>query len=147
MSYIAEQDLLDELGEERLIQLTDDSGAGEIDHAKVGKAISFAVGTFDSYARTRYSIPVPTTEKVKSVCIDLAVFKLSIRRAKTPEVGESLRKNLYDPQIKFLEALQGGKAALDVPAQEETAANPAQPDRILSGTSRPQFTDEKLRGY
>lgn len=147
MSYITLQDLLDELGEDKLIQLTDNTRSGAVDQSVVNKALSYAVGTFDSYARTRYTLPVPKTEKVKSVCLDLAVYKLKRSRATTNEAIDNLRKSLHDPSIKFLEAVQSGKAALDVPATAETAESPASPDRVLSGSKRRVFTDEKLDSY
>ncbi len=147
MSYITQQDLEDELGSEKLVQLTDNKRTGEVDETVVAKAISWAVGTFDAYARTRYTIPVPVTEKVKSVCLDLAVYKLKRGRATTSEAIDNLRKSLHDPAIKFLEALQSGKAALDVPTAEETAANPTNPDRVLKGSSRPVFSDKRLDNY
>lgn len=147
MSYITIQDLLEEVSEQRLLQLTDNNKTGQIDQAKVQKAISFAVGTFESYARTRYTLPVPATELVKSKLFDLAIYKLERDLARTPDSIDKLRKQYYDPTIKFLEALQKGTAALDVPAAEETATNPASPDRVLSGSSKPVFTDDKFEGY
>ena len=149
MPYITQQDLVDELGEDKLIQLTDNAKphANAVNPKRVQQAINFAVSTFDSYARTRYTIPVPVTEKVRSVCLDLAIYHLRRDRSTSTDASEKLRKDLYDPNIKFLEALQSGKAALDVPAAEETAVNPGSPDRILSGSSRPVFTDDKIGGY
>lgn len=147
MSYITLQDLVDELGEEKLIQLTDNNRTGQVDYAKVNKALSFAIGTFDSYARTRYTIPVQTTELVKSKCLDLAVYKLKRDRASSADAIDKLRKELYDPTIKFLEALQSGKAALDVPSVEETATSPASPDQVLKGSTRTAFTDSNLDSY
>jgi phage gp36-like protein len=147
--YITLQDLVDRLGEKTLIQLTDNARppANEIDPNVVARAIAFAEGTFNSYARTRYTIPVMVTEKVKAVCSDFAIYHLRRDRSPNSEASEKLRKDLYDPNIRYMEAVQSGKAALDVPAAEETTAKPASPDRILSGSSRPVFTDKKLGGY
>ena len=147
MSYITKNDLLEELGEDKLLQLTDNTRSGVVDENKVNKAISFAVGTFEAYARTRYTLPVPVTEKVKSTCLDLAVYQLRRGRATTDEAIRNLKMALYDPAIKFLEALQSGRAALDVPAALETAATPASPDRVLKGTAKPVFTDSALDNY
>lgn len=147
MSYITKQDLLEELGERKLVELTDNDRTGVVDDTVVNKAIAYAEGLFDSYARTRYSLPVPLTEMVKSVCLDLAVYKLRRARASTQEMQDSLKKALYDPAIKLLEAIQSGKAALDVPAAEEAATTPASPDRILKGTSKSQFGDDKIGSY
>jgi phage gp36-like protein len=149
LSYITQQDLEDELGENRLVQLTDDQATGEVNPARVGKAISYAEGTFEAYARTRYTLPVPVTEKVKSLCLDLAVFHLFKSRALSTEGVYEVKKHAHDAAIKFLEALQKGTAALDVPAAEETATSPASPDRVLRGSSssKPVFTDEKMDSY
>jgi phage gp36-like protein len=147
MSYITQQDLEDELGTKKLIQLTDNANSGEIDPARVDKAISYAVGTFEAYARTRYQLPVPVTPLVKATCLDLAVFHLFKSRATSKDGVFEVRKETHDNALKFLQALQKGTAALDVPAAEETAANPASPDRVLSGSSRPVFTDKKIEGY
>ena len=148
MSYITREEIEDEVGGlDKLIQLTDNTRSGVVDETIVSKAIAWAEGTFDSYARTRYSIPVPVTEKVSSFCLDLASYKLKRGRATTSEAIDNLRKSLYDPSIKFLEALQNGRAALDVPTAEETATTPGSPDRILKGSSKPVFTDDRLDNY
>jgi phage gp36-like protein len=147
LAYIAKQDLLDELGEDKLIQLTDNERSGTVDDAVVNKAIAYAEGLFDSYARTRYALPVPVTEMVKSVCLDLAVYKLRRARTSTKEAMDSLKSSLYDSAIKVLEAIQKGTAALDVPAAEESVSSPASPDAVLKGTSKSQFGDDKIGGY
>jgi phage gp36-like protein len=151
MTYIIQQDLEDELGLDKLIELTDDAGLGVIGVDRVGKAIGYAVGTFDSYARQRYAVPVPVTEKVKSVCLDLAVFHLYKSRATnaTKEGVYGVKKDAHDLAMKFLEAVAMGKAALDVPSAEETVANPASADEVLRGSSQSKviFSDDKLTGY
>ncbi|PYS88979.1 MAG: DUF1320 domain-containing protein [Acidobacteria bacterium] len=147
MAYITKQDLLDELGEGRLIQLTDKDKTGAVDDAVVNKAIAYGCMLFESYLRTRYTLPVPSTEMVRSTCLDLARYKLERDRAKTTEVIDNLKKSLYDPAIKLLEAIQSGKAALDVPAAQETATNPQSPDSVLKGSKRATFTDENLKSY
>lgn len=147
--YITQQDLEDELGAAKLVQLTDSTSSGAVDAARVEKAIKFAEGTFESYARTRYALPVPATEKVKSICVDLAVFNLKRTRTTTEEGITNLRKALYEPAIKFLEALSGGKAALDIPAASETATSPGSPDTVKRGSSKRKatFDDESLSRY
>lgn len=149
MSYITQQDLEDELGEAKLIQLTDDTGSGEIGEDRVGKAISYAVGLFDSYARSRYTIPVPVTQMVKAVCLDLAVFHLFKSRASTTEGTYEVKREAHDDAIKLLKDVAAGRAALDVPSVEETVEKPASPDEILRGSSVSNvvFDDKKLSGY
>jgi phage gp36-like protein len=147
VSYITAQDLLDELGEAKLIQLTDDTRSGLINAARVDKAIQYGVGIFESYIRTRYALPVPATQMVKATCLDLAVFHLYKSRATEAEGVYRVRKDAHDNAIKFLQSVQAGKAALDVPAAEETTTNPANPDRVLRGNSNPVFTSDKLKSF
>ncbi|MGA9768276.1 MAG: phage protein Gp36 family protein [Blastocatellia bacterium] len=155
MSYITTQDLIDELGEEKLLELTDDEGSGDLenDHVqkRIGKALSYAVGTFDSYARQRYQIPVPVTEKVKATCIDLAVFNLFKGRgtSATKESVYGVKKDAHDLAMKYLLDIGAGRAALDVPSIEETITKPASPDEVLRGSSKSQevFSNDKLTGY
>jgi phage gp36-like protein len=150
MSYITKQDLLDELGEDKLIQLTDDDNIGEIGEKRVEKALGYAVGTVDTYARSRYTIPVPTTPLVKSLCLDLAVFHLWKSRATNSEDGPyKVRKDAHDSAIKRLCDIQSGKAALDVPSLEETVINPGSPDRVLRGSEETPtvFNDTNLSSY
>lgn len=149
MSYITQQDLEDELGEAKLIQLTDDEGAGEVGESRVNKAISYAVGTFDSYARNRYTIPVPITEKVKACCLDLAVFHLFKSRATDTEGVYDVKKDAHATALAFLKDVAAGRAALDVPSAEETVENPASPDEVLRGSEKSAvvFSDDKLTGY
>ncbi len=148
MAYIELQDLLDELGEDVLIQLSDNTETGEIDEARVGKAIQYARGVFDAYARTRYSIPVPVTPMVQSINLDLAVFHLyKSRSTVTKDSVYEVRKIANDDAIKLLTAINQGKAALDVPATEETIESPVTSDAILTNAARTKFTDGKLSSY
>lgn len=150
MSYISKQDLIDAIGEAKLVQYTAEVGATEVDDAKVDRAISYAVGTFDSYARTRYTLPVPTTEKVKSTCVDLALYKLVQHKQTSAQGGRfEAYKDAHGAAIKFLSDVSMGKAALDVPAAEETATSPGSPDRVLKGSDvkKPVFNDDALKGY
>ena len=147
MSYITQQDLVDAIGAEKLMQLTDDQRSGAINDAVVNKAIAFAESTFETYARRRYSLPVPATVKVKSVCVDLALNWLDKRRAKGAEALKMVHDS-YKEIERYLKDVSSGAAALDVPAAEETKENPASGDRILSGPSKePTFSDDKLGGY
>lgn len=147
MSYITLQDLLDELGEDTLVQLSDNTETGEVNSSRVDKAIEYARGIFDAYARARYSIPVPATPMVKSINLDLATFHLYKSRSTLDEGVYKIRKNGNDDAVKLLMAINQGKAALDVPATEETVTNPATSDRVLTNKSNVKFSDSKLSGF
>jgi phage gp36-like protein len=153
--YVDQADVETRIERSKLLQLTDDARtglvAGDLPEAAknvVNAIIAEAEGTLDSYARTRYTLPVPVTQKVKSICLDIAVFTLRGRRATTKDGIFEVAEKAYDKAIKFLDALSTGKAALDVPAAEETKTSPASPDQVLSGPSTPStFSKEKLRGF
>lgn len=147
MPYIQLQDLLDELGEDILVQLTDDLDAGEINEIIVSKAIASAEGTFESYIRTRYSLPVPATQLVKSRILNLAIYELYRKRATFDDGVFKVKKTAYDETISLLKDIQKGVAALDVPAAEETIENPATGDAILTNSANSKFSDTKLSGF
>ena len=147
MAYLEVQDLTDELGEQTLIQLTDDEGTEQINEARVLKAIEYAKGVFDSYARNRYTLPVPVTPMVKALNLDLAVFHLYKSRTSVAEGIYTVRKNAADEAMKLLKDIAAGKAALDVPAVQESEELPSTPDRILTNAGSNKFTDDTLRGF
>lgn len=147
MSYLVSQDLIDELGENTLVQLTDDDGTGEVNETRVLKAIESAKGQFDFYARSRYSLPVPVTPMVKTLNLDLAIFHLYKSRTSIAEGVYTVRKNAYDAAIKMLIDLSKGNGGLDVPAAEETIETPANSDKILTNASKAKFTDDALSGF
>lgn len=146
MAYITKQDLIDAIGEAKLMQLTDDDRDGAINDVVVGKAISFATGTFEPYARARYTLPVPTTEFVKALNIDLALNYLDKRRAKTSEALK-MAQDTYKEIERRLKDVSSGTAALDVAAADETVEKPASADDVLSGSSNEVFSRDKMSGF
>lgn len=147
MAYITLQNVSDRLGEEMLVQLTDNAGTGEVDANIVNDAIEAAQGEFESYLRTRYSLPVPSTPLVRQLNLKLAIFTLFENRATLDEGIYKVHQNAYNNAITRLKDIAAGKAALDVPAIEETKENPATSDEILTNASRSKFTDAKLSGF
>lgn len=145
--YIAKADILTRVELRKLIQLTDDEQTGQVNDDVVNGVIADAEGTFESYIRTRHTLPVPATQKVKSSLLDVAVFKLYERRATSKDGIYELREKAHDRAIAYWKDVSKGAAALDIPASEETATNPASADTVLSGGSNPVFTDDKLRGF
>lgn len=148
-AYINQTDIAKRIDSRRLIQLTDDASTGNVDADVVTEAIAEAEGRFDASARAAgYAIPVPVTQMVRSICLDIAVFKLFERRATLKDGVYETKEKAFDKAIKFLEALSARKVALDVPASEETVEKPAIADRVLSGpTKEATFSDDKLRGF
>jgi phage gp36-like protein len=147
MSYINLQDLKDELGEGLLVQLSDNDGTGEIDTKRIDKAINAAEGEFNSYIRDRYTLPVPATQMVKTLILDMTVYHLYKRRVSVDEGVWKVQETVYKNALKLLENINKGKAALDIPASEETITNPTSGDTILTNKLASKFTDSKLSGF
>ena len=91
MSYITNDDIEAWLGTETYIELTDDTGSGSADQAKVDEARQGAEGEANSYLATRYEVPVDVSAEVevgavlRSFVLDLAAYRLHSRRPPVPE--------------------------------------------------------------
>jgi phage gp36-like protein len=147
VTYITLEDLSKKLGEYNLVQLTDNSNSGEIDEDVVNDAIKYAQGVFDGYVRLRYELPVPTTPLVRSLNISIAIFNLIENRASLDEGTYKIRENAYKNAIGILKNIGEGKAALDVPAVEETVENPKSSDVILTNAAKSKFSDDRLKSF
>lgn len=140
MAYCTQSDLLHQLTQAELIQLTDDAGTGSVDTAKVDAALAAAAATIDAYAGARYSLPLQPSERVKQLCIDLAIYELEKRRRRLREATLAAR----DAALAFLRDLARGRAVLDQPAgapAQQSEADVKQTDRDRT------FSDEKLEGF
>lgn len=111
--YITATDLLTELGQDRLVQLTDLDDKGEKNDDRISRAIEYAEETFNLYARTRYVIPIaPVDALVKGICIDLAVFHF-YKNAELEEGVYTVRLRAHDRAIKKLENISRGLVLLN----------------------------------
>jgi len=147
MSYITLQDLSDELGEETLAKLSGDPDGETVDEARIQSVIENATGVFEGYIRSRYSLPVTTTPLVKQLVKKIAIFELYERWTTIDEGIYKIRRNAYNDAIAQLKDIAAGRAALDVPAAEETKTYPGTSDRILTNASKAKFTDDKLKSF
>ena len=113
MPYCTQEDILKQLDEETLIQLTDDAGAGEIDTDVVDRAIADADEEIDSYLAIKYSLPFSATPNlVRRVSVTLAIGNLYSRRENTmPDT----RKEDCERVRKDLDRIAKGTMKLDVP--------------------------------
>lgn len=147
--YIQQSDLESRLGNTKLLELTDPDGTGTIQANIVAAAIAAAEGLFESYLRTRYQLPVPVTPLVTGLLIDMAGFVL-YRGASTVDDGVyKVWQDGNEAAVKTLKDIQAGKAALDVPAAQETATTPGSENQVLRQSDRrpDQFNERNLRGY
>lgn len=134
MAYCTQDDILEQLDEDILIQLTDDDNAGVVDDNKVTRAIADADEEIDAYLGVRYSLPFAATPNlVRKYSVDLAICNLYARRRGAPED----RADRCDQVRKDLDKIAQGKMALDVPDPAQDAdAGPRvttdKDDRIFS---------------
>jgi len=141
MAYATKTDIIEQLDEDTLIQLTDDAGAGTVDDSRVTRAIADADAEIDSYCGVRYSVPLsPVPPVIRKGSVDIAVYNLYARRRGAPED----RKDRYNDAIRFLRDVAAGKASLGAD----------DPDGAPGGGNAPSidysdriFTRDKMSGF
>jgi len=112
VSYLSATELLNWITTAELVQLTDDKKSGVVDAAKIAAALEAADSEIDSYAGVRFSLPLPTSTRIKQLAASIAIFRLEERRRR-------IRKDTqegYDRALVFLRDLAAGRATLDQPA-------------------------------
>lgn len=109
MTYAAEQDMINNFGQDRLIELTDRGNTGAIDLTVLTQALDAADAEIDPYLVGLYSLPlanVPTV-LVNFAC-DIAMFRLYTQIA--PDQVNARYKNA----IAFLTNVAAGKISLGI---------------------------------
>jgi phage gp36-like protein len=140
MPYCTQADLLNQLTQAELVQLTDDAATGSVDSAKVDAALTAASATIDAYAGARYTLPLQSSEKVKQLCVDLAIYELEKRRRRVREATLAAR----DAALSFLRDLARGRAVLDQPAGAQPQASEADVKKTEQDRA---FSDENLENF
>jgi len=140
MPYATQADLLNQITQAELVQLTDDTGSGSVDTAKVDAALNAASATIDAYAGARYTLPLQSSEKLKQLAVDLAIYELEKRRRRVRDVTLAAR----DAALSFLRDLAARRAVLDQP----TGASAQQTEADVKKTEQERvFSDENLEGF
>jgi phage gp36-like protein len=143
MAYCTEDDLLEQLDEARLIQLTDDQGLGAVDSDRVARAIADADQEVDSYVGTRHTVPLnPVPAIIRKLSVDIALYNLYGRREAVPEA----RRDRYKTAIHKLEQVAAGRISLGAqdpegtpPAIDETRMSTDNPERLFSRSTMEGF--------
>ena len=134
MAYSLQADLLEQISEDKLIQLTDDDDTGSIDADTITRAITDADAEIDGYAATRYDVPFsPVPVSIRKLSVDIAIYNLYARRKGAPED----RRTRYNDAIRFLKDLSKGivTPGADGPAVDADGgpeATTTKSDRIFS---------------
>ncbi|KAF0145108.1 MAG: mu-like prophage Flumu protein gp36 [Nitrospirae bacterium] len=145
MPYCALADIIDQVPEQKVIELTDDENTGQVNTSRVDKAIATAGSIIDGYLRGRYTLPLSTVpELIKTISIDISVFKLYERRREM-DMPESLT-NRYKNAVKLLEQIQKGLISLGIEA-EASAAGSAGSYKTNKTADDREFTKEKLKTF
>ncbi|MBF0095529.1 MAG: DUF1320 domain-containing protein [Alphaproteobacteria bacterium] len=138
MAYATLQALIDRFGEDELIQLTDDAGAGVVDQARIDLRCAEADGLINGYVGTRYTVPLaPVPVEVEGIACDVARYLL-YRDAPS----ETVRAG-HDAAMRKLRDIASGALTLQV-AGIETAPKVG---RVAGTAAAPVFTDDNLRGF
>lgn len=134
MSYCVKADILEQLDEDVLIQLTDDADAGAVDDDVVTRAISDSDAEIEGYCGTRYELPFsPVPVMIRKLSVDISIYNLYARRRGVPED----RQKRYDNAIRFLRDVSLGRVTLgaDAPATDSDGgpeATTVKSDRIFT---------------
>ncbi len=136
MSYCTLADILDQIDERALIQLTDDANVGVVDQGAVNKAIADADGEIDGYLGSRHTVPLnPIPAIINKHSVDISIYNIYSRRNSPPEHRETRYKN----SIRFLELVAAGKVTLGAKDPDPVPASEApkieSPGRIFSRDS------------
>ena len=139
MSYITLDDLLLEVSEADLVNLTDDEGLGMIHQERVAKAIASAQGEIDGYAGKRYSVPFdPVPPVIHAACVDISLYRLYGRGVEVPTTWQQRYRNA----VRLLENL--AKGLIQLPAASTDTASSSHAPEITSATRR--LSRESLEG-
>ncbi len=142
MAYCTQSDIIEQLDEDILVQLTDDAGTGDVDESAVERAIADADAEIDAYCQGRYDIPLsPVPAMIRRISVDIAVYHLCSRRGEPPDV----RKDRYKNAVRFLEKVMTGGIKLG--ATEPTVTDGNQPVRVTTSKDDRAFTMDKMSGF
>ena len=141
MAYCTQADILKQISEEELIDLTDDTHAGSVNADVVTEAIEKADAMIDAYCQGRYTIPLsPVPTIIRALSVDLALYYLFARRA---DAMPEERRDGYKNAESFLKALSAGKVQIGAatPVRDDTPGSVE-----MDGNTR-LFTRTKMEGF
>jgi phage gp36-like protein len=142
--YCSLDDIKDQIGEETLIQLTDDEGLNEVHQGRVDRAISSAGSVINGYCGGRYRVPFadPAPDVIREMAAVMAISNLYRRRvSEMPEVW----KDAYRQAVRQLEAMEKGTFSLGV----DTACEAAPESYALTNLDEnsQMFNRKKMEGF
>ena len=146
--YATGDDLVEELTEERALELTDDENTGNLNaplvQARLSDTLVDASALIDSYAGGRYVVPmVPTPPIVSRYTTTIATYYCHLRR---PNVPDSVQL-AYDHAIAWLKDVSKGTVVIGE-TEEPVIVVPDAALEVRAVVTGPQiFTRESLVNY
>lgn len=122
MVYATKQQMIDQYGEDDMIDLTDraDPPVGEINDTVLDQALVNASAVIDGYIGRRYNLPLASVPALLvPVCLKIVFYNLH-RGRHTDEVRKE-----YEDAVSVLNKISSGDVVLDVGGKEPASA-PAQ---------------------
>lgn len=132
MSYATKQDMINRFGAEELIQLTDESGAGDIDDDMLDRAFADADADINGYLAGRYAVPLANTPPVVTrLACEIARYHLYNKAA--PETVAQRYKDAIRTLEGIAKGLIGiGLDALGAPIAPSGAPEFNAPERVFT---------------
>jgi len=143
MAYSTKPDILNQIDEAKLIQLTDDERMGAVNDSRVARAIADADEEIDGYVGSRHPVPLaPVPAIIRKFSVDIAIYNLYRRRDQVPET----RGKAYENAISFLKQVALGKISLGASDPE---GNPPASDAPELASDNPvrTFTRDSMSGF
>ena len=138
--YLTAQALVERLGLDETIRLTDEAGIGRIDTPRLANAITDAAAEADGYLAARFTTPIaPVPQLVATIVYDLAVARL-YRGGLPADVKD--RADVARDQLKSL-----AKGTMTLPGASAIAPAAASPTPVLVDLPERVFTRDSLKGF
>lgn len=139
MTYAVQTDMVNNFGQDRLIELTDRNNTGAIDATVLGQALAAADAEIDPYLVGLYTLPLASvpTVLVNFAC-DIAMFRLYTQIA--PDQVNARYKNA----INFLTMVSAGKISLGLDAANAEVTDAG---NIVSQANPREFSAGTLSDY
>lgn len=141
MPYSTDTDLYDRIDPALVIQLTDDTGTGEVNQTKLDALRADCHELINTYLRGKYTVPLdPTPEILTIIEADLLVYKVYSRRGDY-EIPESV-KQADQKAMAMLKEINRGSIKLE--DQPDIAAGAIKTNKTASDR---RFSDDALKSF
>jgi phage gp36-like protein len=114
---IDNQDLLKEISEQQLQELSDINGTGEIDQTVIDDALNDAISFIESFI----ILPSNPTPLLKKITVDLTIYELKRKNGFTSDADKELKKE----NESYLNKMSNGRLKTEI-INNQTASVPTE---------------------